>query len=1361
LIHQLVMNKSKVKRIGGEFKNMQRVVFTSKKKKNNILFKLVALMVMQAFLISNFAWKGYANPESNQQVYSNSTLSPQIMIPTSIFKTEFGFFSELTPEDLKTVNSYIKGKNWSFVSFRIDGTEFLGSRSSLDGVSLEIGMYSQLLHLLGANIFYFSGETRAPQFVKNPEENSLSHFIFNKEKLVKDFWQMLTDGTITREDLEQMRKEGLIEPGKTPLQTIEEILGQGKLEQLHQKIFDEANFEEPERKILDIVKIILKKNLRKHIIDNKIDVLVCHNTHAYPGNLSLTKALKEIEEDVEKDIEKEFNIKIIRHSHDFFFERKRFKYKGENLTQFLDEMVSGEEINSVTLVLNKFQWRELLRKYGVFAHVMPNVRFFEKPPMIDKEELKSFKKEFGIKDDDYIILFPVRLVDRKNIEGGIKNIEEIIDKMPDEQRKRLKVVFTHPGVDEGPKYGENIKAKLMKKLGEGRVIDAGTNPRGRKYKLSTAYAACDLVMFMSTLEGFGNALIEAFYYRKPVVIFPYPVYEQDIKPLKFECIEARATEKIKPTEEEIDNIYRILRSSARLKVISHLKEMMQVLEKLQPKLQSIANGKNSSARDRAEKIIKELKNNEIFKQSSFDYMRGKMELMFEQRHKSPRFENILDEMTNIVINSALISERLEILEGIPSKPVFIHYFTSLKTAQEKTDMIIELLRDKRFLGEKVEELEPELIDLIRDITLEKNPNTIKEKIVIWWLSSELLSPEEEIYLRFLQENGKGYSHARMKDTIRRIEKKEAVYQIVENNYARGREHFSLTRLLKIFLPIVHDLYQRKHITLPVEADEYLKEGFNDELRSQKAEYGRQKKLEVVTGLIAYKKMLEKTFSGKGKVLINNFVNIFKDDPKALELVKETILCYGTLIYKKSRHKMLESIRLILEKSDLPYQEKDIQMIYSLLMLKDKVWERGTTLSYLEEDLQRDLRRELDKDITPEERLRFLRILALFSLFDINMSRDNKNIGRKDIYLETIRDLAELNVPNSIEKLDDFLKFWGQDNALKELNQLRNNQTSENKKYLKLLAKALKLQHKKYMLQKEGKLFLRKDYDYYDYSRLLAIDEVINENSKGLMPYWNLERIVGWNEKFFQSLEGGKAPGYLKREENIRKSLNEFFFKDLKQAIVHERIIKNYEKILLLMRKGKDITAELAMESGITFKSDEELKQICENSRELFKKLPVDEKKFAYRGMRVATNDLKTIAFSGISTFLASGVGYGWIEASKTPEQEISFAISPRGGPSYPYHHNFYSLIVQIDKQRSPFSEPKAEASHADYVSLEHIPAGSILKIFMYNKKTKRFEEATSRLSNLIFESHLPKNNEFSLERKFIKEKSSNLIEQAI
>lgn len=46
-----------------------------------------------------------------------------------------------------------------------------------------------------------------------------------------------------------------------------------------------------------------------------------------------------------------------------------------------------------------------------------------------------------------------------------------------------------------------------------------------------------MVAYPCLYEGFGNALIETIYFRKPAVVNRYPVYVEDIKPLDFEFIE--------------------------------------------------------------------------------------------------------------------------------------------------------------------------------------------------------------------------------------------------------------------------------------------------------------------------------------------------------------------------------------------------------------------------------------------------------------------------------------------------------------------------------------------------------------------------------------------------------------------------------------------------------------------------------------------------------------------------------------------------------------------------------------------------------------------------------------------------------
>jgi hypothetical protein len=45
------------------------------------------------------------------------------------------------------------------------------------------------------------------------------------------------------------------------------------------------------------------------------------------------------------------------------------------------------------------------------------------------------------------------------------------------------------------------------------------------------------VTYPSTTEGFGNAFLEAVYYRKPVVVNNYSIFDLDIKPKGFRVIE--------------------------------------------------------------------------------------------------------------------------------------------------------------------------------------------------------------------------------------------------------------------------------------------------------------------------------------------------------------------------------------------------------------------------------------------------------------------------------------------------------------------------------------------------------------------------------------------------------------------------------------------------------------------------------------------------------------------------------------------------------------------------------------------------------------------------------------------------------
>jgi hypothetical protein len=51
------------------------------------------------------------------------------------------------------------------------------------------------------------------------------------------------------------------------------------------------------------------------------------------------------------------------------------------------------------------------------------------------------------------------------------------------------------------------------------------------------YPHADLVTYPSTVEGFGNAFLEAVYFRRPVVVNNYSIFDVDIKPKGFRVLE--------------------------------------------------------------------------------------------------------------------------------------------------------------------------------------------------------------------------------------------------------------------------------------------------------------------------------------------------------------------------------------------------------------------------------------------------------------------------------------------------------------------------------------------------------------------------------------------------------------------------------------------------------------------------------------------------------------------------------------------------------------------------------------------------------------------------------------------------------
>jgi glycosyltransferase involved in cell wall biosynthesis len=267
----------------------------------------------------------------------------------------------------------------------------------------------------------------------------------------------------------------------------------------------------------------LKGTLHQFVKQFGIDVIVPENAITIPMNIPLGVAITEFIA--------ETGMPTIAHHHDFYWERTRFSISA--VQDYLD-MAFPCRLSSVAhTVINAAAQQQLSLRKGVGGMIVPNVFEFEKPPPEPDAYSADVRKEIGLKEEDVFILQPTRIVPRKGIEHAIKLISMLDD-------PRYKLVISHDAGDEGFEYKHMLEELAREegvelvfigdRVSEVRQFDA----KGRKlYTLWDLYPHADLVTYPSTYEGFGNALLEALYFKKPVVINRYSIFVEDIEPCGF------------------------------------------------------------------------------------------------------------------------------------------------------------------------------------------------------------------------------------------------------------------------------------------------------------------------------------------------------------------------------------------------------------------------------------------------------------------------------------------------------------------------------------------------------------------------------------------------------------------------------------------------------------------------------------------------------------------------------------------------------------------------------------------------------------------------------------------------------------
>jgi mannosylglucosylglycerate synthase len=129
---------------------------------------------------------------------------------------------------------------------------------------------------------------------------------------------------------------------------------------------------------------------------------------------------------------------------------------------------------------------------------------FPEPPAGDRAATRA---ALGIAENERLVLHPVRAIPRKNIPGAVALTEA------------LGGTYWLTGLPE-----DDYASELARVLASARCPLRHCGPPTGS--IHDAYAACDMVAFPSTWEGFGNPVIEAALHRKPVAVGRYPVADE-------------------------------------------------------------------------------------------------------------------------------------------------------------------------------------------------------------------------------------------------------------------------------------------------------------------------------------------------------------------------------------------------------------------------------------------------------------------------------------------------------------------------------------------------------------------------------------------------------------------------------------------------------------------------------------------------------------------------------------------------------------------------------------------------------------------------------------------------------------------
>lgn len=380
---------------------------------------------------------------------------------------------------------------------------FVGSRfSGIDGVSLETQKWAEVFSRSGHECFFFAGELDCP-----PEREYVAPEAHFKHPEVVSLQNVLVHSA-----------------QRTPEAT----------EAMH------------------ALRRMLKEHLAHFVEVYNIDTIVVENALSLPLNISLGVALTEFLF--------ETGIPVIGHHHDFPWERNAFTHT--QAPEYIEMAFPPHTLTRMAHVTIHTQaTRALYTRKNIRAVTAPNVMDFKHPPAaLSLERETAIRKALAIEPMARIFLHPTRVVPRKEIEISIDILHELLGSNV--------LLVSHESGDEDNGEYQNYLARYASSKGvdvrfvADRVTECVGKERGA-CTLAELYSMADMVLYPSLWEGFGNAFVEAVYYRVPILVRRYPVYVSDIAPKGFAAIEYEPGMNMQHLAKKVEHVLKSERTIAR------------------------------------------------------------------------------------------------------------------------------------------------------------------------------------------------------------------------------------------------------------------------------------------------------------------------------------------------------------------------------------------------------------------------------------------------------------------------------------------------------------------------------------------------------------------------------------------------------------------------------------------------------------------------------------------------------------------------------------------------------------------------------------------------------------------------------